>query len=223
MDIEYNFEGQAYEHGYDIAKKNGTAIVGMSPGNSYFKKETIDELLQECTKNFSKIIVMIPNKPAVHTYKALGYTDSEAERKARLKSNALCNSTKEIISKLKETYSGEIAIAKWDSPVAKSQDYQRESEKILQLYENNGQFKKDVRNTTKKVIENKMKPGLDLEKSLDEGVKYLLSELTFVSAYSKFYNTDVAYVYHNPWPIYENYVNGIYDGERQNLGFVLIK
>jgi len=222
MNIEDNLQGPVYQQGYRVLENKGTAIVGMSPGNSYFKKETIDALLSECTKKFSQIIIMIPDKPAVYTYKALGYTDMEAERKARLKSNALVNRTKESLLKLQKTYSGEATIVKWDSLVACSQEYKKEYENIISLYKNNATFREDARNTTRSVIEKKIDLNSNIEKSVDTGVFYLLSELAFVQACSKYYATDIAYVYHNPWSIYEKYVNGVYDGKKSNLGLVII-
>jgi cyclo(L-tyrosyl-L-tyrosyl) synthase len=223
MDVENNLEGQVYEQGYGVLKNMGTAIVGISLGNSYFKKETLEELLTDCTKQFSRIIIMIPDTPAIHNYKALGYSDIEAERKARLKGNAMTNRTKEILSSIQETYTGEISIANWNSAVTKSSEYTDEYMHLNQLYQQNKKFRADVRTTTKNVIETKLKPGSDIEKSIDEGVKYLLSELTFVSTCPKVYNTSVAYVYHNPWKVYENYVNGVYDEKKNNLGLVIMK
>jgi cyclo(L-tyrosyl-L-tyrosyl) synthase len=223
MDIINNQTGYVFEQGYSIIGSNGTAIVGMSPGNSYFKKETIEDLLTECTKNFSKIIVMIPDMPAVHTSKACGYNDMKAEREARLNVNALTNKMDEILPDIRKDYSGKIEVAKWNSQEAKSQEYEEEYENIIQLYKNNTTFRNDARNTTQSVIKNKMKPGLDLEKSVDEGVKYLLSELAFLNAYTRINNTKIAYVYHKPWPIYENYVNGVYGEKKSNLGFVIIE
>ncbi|MGV8150144.1 MAG: tRNA-dependent cyclodipeptide synthase [Candidatus Woesearchaeota archaeon] len=222
MNIKYYLKGQAYETGYQIIEKKGTAIVGMSPGNSYFKKETIEELLTECTKIFSKILIMIPDKPAIHTYNALGYAKTKAERKARLSSNALINIINGVLPTIKEKYDGEIRIATWDDGVAKSEEYHKELNDLLKLYESNINFKEDVRTTTKGVIANKIKDGQDIEKSIDEGIKYLLSEFAFVSACSKINNEEIVYVYHNPWDVYVNYVNGAYDEKKSNLGFAIM-
>ncbi len=47
MHIQQNVEGISFATGYRILEeKNGGAIVGMSSGNSYFKREVIANLLQ---------------------------------------------------------------------------------------------------------------------------------------------------------------------------------
>lgn len=222
MNTINNLNGYAFEQGYRILENKGTAIIGMSPGNGYFKKETITELLTECAKRFSKIIIMIPNQPAIHTYKALGYDDKHAEKKARLQSNALINKINESLPKILESYRSTIEIALWDGTIAKSDEYRAQYNHLLSLYGNNNRFREEMRNTTRQVIEKKIKPGSDIAQSIDEGVKYLLSELAFISSCPKISRTTVAYVYHAPWQIYENYVNGQYDHEKKDLGFVLM-
>jgi cyclo(L-tyrosyl-L-tyrosyl) synthase len=219
MNITTNQNGLAFKNGYNIVDAKGTAIIGMSPGNSYFKRETIDTLITECAKKFSKIILMIPDKPAVHTYKAIGYSDSDAERKARLKCNALVNNCNYSLSKINNDA---IVIAKWDNSIVNSSEYNNQYNYFNELYNTNEAFRKDVRDTTKNVIEKKIKDNNNIESAIDEGVTYLLSELPFITTCAKMYGP-IGYIYHNHWPIYENYINGVYDGvEKKDLGFILM-
>ncbi len=49
-------------------------------------------------------------------------------------------------------------------------------------------------------------------------------EIAFLSASPKVFNVErVAYIYHKRWPIFENFVNGKFNGiVRTDLGFVII-
>ncbi len=49
------------------------ALIWMSAGNSYFTKERIEKLIKFANKNFEKIVIISPNKPAEHNFRALGY------------------------------------------------------------------------------------------------------------------------------------------------------
>jgi len=89
MKIIESLKGVAFEIGREVVRVRGTAVVGMSLGNSYFKKETIAELLRFCSENFSEVRIIIADKPAEHTYKAIGYSSKKARKKARLNGNTL--------------------------------------------------------------------------------------------------------------------------------------
>ena len=52
-------------------------IIGMSPGNSYFKDEVVKELLKKVVEQYGKAVVMIADIPAISTYVALGYPEAE--------------------------------------------------------------------------------------------------------------------------------------------------
>jgi Cyclodipeptide synthase len=47
------------------------AIIGMSPGNSYFKDKEVAHLLKEAIKRYGKVAIMVADVPAVATYQAM--------------------------------------------------------------------------------------------------------------------------------------------------------
>ncbi len=216
MNIKQNLEGKVYENGYNIIKSKGAAIIGMSPGNSYFKEGTIKKLIDYCSETFTAIYVMIPSAPSIYNYRAIGYDYKDAKEKSRLKSNNLKHHTERAIGDREN-----VKIIDWDHDISKH--YAKELKDIYALYKTNAQFRTDCRNTTAKVLENKLKPRIDLEKAIDKGVNYLLKEFAGMSAIPKLFNKEqVAYIYHHEWPVYENYVNGVYGKERNDLGLVII-
>ncbi|MFT7615413.1 MAG: cyclo(L-tyrosyl-L-tyrosyl) synthase [Candidatus Woesearchaeota archaeon] len=220
MQIQGGFTGIACKKGYDVAANNGFAIVAMSPGNSYFKKERIAELLHYCACHFDQVRILIPDKPAQHTYRAMGYSEKRACKKARLNSNALKNHSLASIKNLLDN----VQLIDWESDVSTKESYKRELESVLTMYEHNMKFKNAVRETTRKVLEHKLKEGIDLDTAIDEGVYYLLKELAFLSACPQMYEIrNATYVYHDRWKVFEDFVGGVFDGKiRNKLGFIII-
>ena len=82
MQIQHGLSGASYEKGYQIVRDKGVAILGMSPGNSYYTTPTVHSLIDFTARIFSKVYAVIPDEPSVHTWKALGYTDRESHKKA---------------------------------------------------------------------------------------------------------------------------------------------
>lgn len=221
MKIQNGLTGTAFENGYEIALSRGLAIVGMSPGNSYFDKDRIDDLLGYCADVFSEVRIMIADKPMEHTYRGIGYSTIKAERKARLNGNTLQNHSQRSIDGIL----GDVELVEWVDKINPHESYQRELRRFLELYRKNGDFRKEVRETTRTVLEGKLKQGVEIESAIDEGVHYLLKELAFLSASPEMFGTErVAYIYHDRWEVYEHFVEGKFDGKkRSDLGFVIIK
>lgn len=201
--------------------KREIALIWMSAGNSYFDEKTIGKLLKFADKKFQRIIIMSPDKPAEHTFKALGYPDNKARRKAKLNANLLINRAKRELQKLKEK--DKFQFVDWEGEVVNNQDYLKKYNEILSLYKNNANFREDARETTKKVIDDKFNEVIEMETAIDEAVFYLIEELSFVLSCPLIYNVDnVSYLYHQNWEIYEDFIKGKYDGKkRDNFFFVL--
>ncbi len=66
-------------------------IIGMSPGNSYFKDKEVRYLLQKVISMYGRVAILIADIPAIATYQALGYPKNKARSKAVLKGNNLKN------------------------------------------------------------------------------------------------------------------------------------
>jgi cyclo(L-tyrosyl-L-tyrosyl) synthase len=221
MELKEGLIGIAFENGYEILRDRGLAIVGMSPGNSYFKKDQIDELLKYCAERFGQVRIMIADKPMEHTYKAMGYSSAKAKRKARLNGNALQNHSQRSIDEVL----GDIKLVEWKDEINPHKSYQRELSRVEELYRENDDFRHEIREITRTVLDGKLKQGVEIESAIDEGVNYLLKELAFLSASPEMFGAErVAYVYHDRWGAYEHFVDGKFDDQkRKDLGFVLVK
>lgn len=99
---------------------------------------------------------------------------------------------------------------------------------IKALYEANDEFRNDIRESTEaalRCLRNGREKGGDAV-DLNEGVLYLLKELSFLVAVPSIYKNceEFVVVYHRSWPVLERYFNGCYDGiEKPSLGFVVFE
>lgn len=222
---EENLELQALREviAQKVNEERGWALVWMSAGNSYFKEEVIKKILNFTSTHFSKTIVMAPDEPAEHTFKALGYEGNEIKRKSRLNANLLQNRAKRIISKFKDKE--KFKVVEWIEEVIPHGHYQEKFKEIVSLYNTNERFRNDVHETTLKVLSGKMKESINPNEAVKEGVNYLLKELAFVLASPNIYNIQrVTYVYHHDWPIFQKLIAGFYDGlKRENFSFLIFK
>lgn len=65
-----------------VCARGEHALVGVSPGNSYFSEERLTDLLGWAASLFRRVDVMIPDSAQLHTWLALGYAPGKARRKA---------------------------------------------------------------------------------------------------------------------------------------------
>lgn len=189
---------------------NKAAIVWMSPGNSYFKPVRIRNLLIQLSKEYDYIAVVSPASLATHTYRALGYVERKAQKKARNNTQRFLNHARRVRDQhaLKN-----VALIDWDA-IEKKKAYINSYNYVRGLYDNKGEFYQDAYETAKAVLENKSNESLDCG-AVNEGVKYLLKELAFCWASNELLCVSkVDYVYHHGWQIFENLVDGKYTGFR---------
>lgn len=200
-------------------------IIGMSPGNSYFKDDEIKYLLKTTIERCGRVAIMIADVPAISTYIAFGYPENLARRtKAIPQGNLLKNRTKRAIHEL--GYSDDqVRIIDWENEVEVNQEYQKSYQHIYDLYNANMQFMNDVDSTTKAVLVASKRNIPDIDAATKIAVHYLLSEFAFLDWAPLFLNVEkVAYVYHKNWLVYENYIAGKYDGiPKTSTDFVLLE
>lgn len=200
-------------------------IIGMSPGNSYFKDDEIKYLLKTTIERYGRVAIMIADIPAISTYMAFGYPENLARRtKALPQGNLLKNRTRRAMHEL--GYSDEeVKIIDWETEVETNSAYKTSYQHIRDLYNDNQQFMKDADGTTREVLVGSKREILDIEAATKMAVHYLLSEFAFLNWAPKFLGVEkVAYVYHKNWLVYENYIAGKYDGlPKTSTDFVLLE
>lgn len=225
-----------FQTGQDVMAKNGVVLFGMSPGNPYFKYRVIEDIVEYLGKEKRRIIVVVPQQPAEHTYRALGSKD--AVKRAKKNSSQLlshCRRAIEKVGRFKEM-AGEFYMLDWTREVDTHEGYIEALEFVIKFYKNNSIFRLDVAKSTAKVLgkdvtssaeseSESSESELEGDENIQEGVYYLLKELAFIISSKEIFRTDkVTVVYHRSWPVYEKFVNGDYDGEpKKGLGLAIIK
>ena len=200
-------------------------IIGMSPGNSYFKDVEIRHLLKETVGRFGRTCIFIADVPAISTYVAYGYPENKARTKAIPKGNNLKNRTRRLMEELGFGPS-QVRIVDWATEVADNASYRQIYDlRVRRLYESSLEFARSVDDTTRAVLEASERPIPDMHAATKIAVHYLLSELAFLEFAPQFLDsTSVTYVYHRNWPVYEDYISGKFDGQaRPHLDFLLLE
>jgi len=200
-------------------------IIGMSPGNSYFKDEEIRYLLKTTVERFGRVSILIADVPAISTYVALGYSENRARRdKAIPKGNALKNRVLKIMLELGYT-SDIVRIFDWEKEIENNEAYKMKYLEVLSLYDTNKDFYESVRATTRAVLEGSKRDIENIEQATSVAVHYLLSELAFLEFAPEHLGVEkVVYVYHKNWRVYEDYLAGRFDTfVRPHLDFLLIE
>ena len=91
-------ESLIFQTGQDVMAGNGVVLFGMSPGNPYFKSHVIEDYVQYLGKEERRIIVVVPQQPAEHTYRPLGSKD--AVKRAKRNTSKLKSRCRRAIDKV---------------------------------------------------------------------------------------------------------------------------
>lgn len=198
-------------------------IIGMSPGNSYFKDEEITYLLETTVNKFGHTAILIADIPAIATYMAYGYPENRARNKAIPKGNNLKNRSLRIAEHL--GIAEKVRIIDWANEVENNPHYRQFYDDISLLYKTNAAFSKEVDETTLSVLMASERDIPNLTEATRVAVHYLLSELALLEFAPSFLKANqVVYVYHKNWPVYERYVSGAFDKKHKNhLDFLLLE
>lgn len=77
------FDVQAYTPHCQVIRAEGDhAVIGVSPGNSYFSAQRIIDLARWGIDNFDRVDFVYTDLHVAEMYETLGYTDDDARRKA---------------------------------------------------------------------------------------------------------------------------------------------
>lgn len=118
-----------------------------------------------------------------------------------------------------------IHLLNWQDEIESSPHYHAKRHAIYSLYETNKNFRHDIHEEVKRVIESYpyRQPSDITEDMLIEGAHYILKEMVFLLACPDILHTDdIAIVYYREWQLWENFSNGYYNQEILKIGFLKI-
>lgn len=169
--------------------EGATALIGISPFNSYFCMERIQAIIEFCERDARPVALFIPNDVTRYTLQARGYTPNRAIRKTRRQVQYLRN---------------KIARAAGDrdlrilgcEELAASPSYTKYHAMLCTRFETDADFRQGCLDTTRWVLaagENE----LVNEQAALLGVRYLLAELPlFFHAPDILGDENVVFIYH---------------------------
>jgi cyclo(L-tyrosyl-L-tyrosyl) synthase len=184
------------------------ALIGVSPFNSYFSKETLTELFSWALKMFKDINIFIPNEISSYTFEALGYDKNKALKKTRSQDRYLKNKTLMalMVSGLNENEAVKKIVFFTD--ISKNEKYISFYNTYKDLYETDKNFRNGCLLTSKWVLEGKCDLKTIDEKALGIAVQYFLAELPLFLNSPEILNLESSLFVYKDTP---EFVNRIYN------------
>ncbi len=232
--VETNATSPIFKRGLEFLANREDLLLAICLNNGYYNRESIYRMLRFSLAFSKRVQVFFTDGPAKHNYRAKGMDEYEIVRECRLQRNRLrnhCVRALERINMGKEAYA--VTFVEWGSIYADSQ-YQGSYNYLKTLYTDNSAFQIDIDSATRKVLENRIGQTMDIESKISIAIEYVLEELAFILSYSKLNSSSKPianhgangfnYIYYEPWFVFENLVNGLYDNRvHPEIGFALVK
>ena len=191
--------------------KSECAIIGISMLNAHFTAHNIQRTLETVKTSFSKVVFMLPDKPAEHTLEGYGYDQKDAQKTVRRKFKTLERDCRESIAGLQLP---DVDIVRWEQ-VEQKEAYEMMLKAINELYENDPSFKACIRVTTQAVYEGSKFPtkkDMTIERQIDAGIHFLFKELAFIlSSPALLGASETTYLYHKEMPVLSKLLDGTYE------------
>jgi len=217
-----------HQRGWELAKKRELITMGISLGNGYFNRERVELILTGMASQFEEVVVLMPDSPALHTYRALGYDEHNANKnmkKHRYEVERYCRRTSEKIEY--EYGKNNIRILRW-SDITEQACYQEAMAQVLTLYQNHPGFREAIlRNTDRYILARLDNKKIDVhqlggfQKILEHAAHYLLEEMAFHDVIYTLIGKDTIASYYRDLEIGGKYTNGEYGNpSNPHLGWV---
>jgi cyclo(L-tyrosyl-L-tyrosyl) synthase len=173
----------------EVWARGATALIGISPFNSYFDEERIRQLLTACSAGGREVIAFIPDDVTTHTLEARGYPPPKAARKTRRQVQYLRN---KIARAADGTPPPILGCVELDALAP----YRKRRAELADRFEHDAAFREGCLSTTRWVLA--AGPGDTVcESATQHGVQYLLAELPMFLHAPEIVGRDaVAFVYH---------------------------
>lgn len=197
-------------------ERGATALIGISPFNSYFDENKIRRLLEFCGRNDRDVLLFVPDEVTRHTLEAKGYTSDRAVKKMNRQLQYLRN-------KIMRAANGTTPAVLGCAELAARPLYVRRHAELQQRFEADDTFRRACLDTTRWVLA--ASPEEDIgERAALLGVRYLLAELPLLlHAPEVTGRATVAFVYHQcPQLIADLYRGRFGDVVSPGQGFVEI-
>jgi cyclo(L-tyrosyl-L-tyrosyl) synthase len=170
--------------------------LGISPFNSLFSEEYIDDLIKWARTNFQSFHLFLPDEPTFYTLEALGYEPSDCRKKMKKQLNWLRNKINKALMANGIDYSKENYIMDW-SFLSSNQTFNDELDHVYQLFDSCSEFRNLCLEASRWVLQSRGDEADINERSLLIAVKYFLSEIPLFSSTNKIIGKETSlFCYH---------------------------
>ncbi|MGC9379467.1 tRNA-dependent cyclodipeptide synthase [Streptomyces sp. MH13] len=183
-----------------ICARKEHVVLGVSPGNSYFRVALLTDLLRWLSDNFARVDVVVPDAALIHTFTALGYAPERAAGKVRAEINVLRNRVVRawaasggprggdgvhLMSELTDRVAYRNALARCEAAVR-----------------TDAELRRACRTASREVLLSRRPAREPVDEEVETGLRYLLAELPFFVASADIFGAPSSLTfYHRPFPL----------------------
>ena len=204
-------------------KQRATAVIGISPFNSYFSERRIACLAKWALPRFREVYFYLPDGPSVHTLEAIGYAPAKAARKARRQSAWLRNKIVRAVDSVLGSANGSADRIIDSAYLAGNPVYADLIQRIRLRYGSDRNFRKACQSCTNWVLRRQLESPS--KQAVACAVQYLLAELPLFSNACDILGSESAvFCYHQCPDFVADLFAGRYGQSTAiNQGFIVIR
>lgn len=175
-------------------------LLGMSPGNGYFSEKNIFRIIAGLCRIVPRVYIIVPDAPHVYNFIGMGYSESDAKRKAKKDCNQTKNRLARVLDSIVETEAvRNFHVVDWNRDIASNVDHQRAFDTILCEYDKNEKFRTAVNSLTHDYLMGRAKERTAIDINVRQGVIYYLQELALFAAHVDIFGEPLTTAYYKIW------------------------
>ncbi|MFH9573734.1 tRNA-dependent cyclodipeptide synthase [Streptomyces sp. NPDC017454] len=183
-----------------ICARKEHVVLGVSPGNSYFRVALLTDLLRWLSGNFARVDVVVPDAALIHTFTALGYAPDRAAGKVRAEINVLRNRVARAWTAAGGPRGGDGAHLM--SELTDRAAYRKALAECEAALLTDAELRAACRAASREVLLSRRPATEPADDEVETGLRYLLAELPFFVASADIFDAPSSLTfYHRPFPL----------------------
>lgn len=208
--------------GLELLERQPLALLGFSPGNGYFSRKRVEVAIAAMAALFDEVLVVVPDTIVEHTYRALGYAETQVAAKARSCSRNLQNRCRRALELARAQYpETRLRLLDWATEVEAFPGHAQEVEAMRSLWCRHPGFRAAVFDKGREVLAAKRTDRPPTDAEVEEGVQYLLKEFAFIRRARRQLGRDLVIPYHQDFPLGQALSDGQYLPAEAGIGWLI--
>ena len=176
-----------------------SVLIGISPGNNFFREDTIRHIINAFSNSSPFIYILIPDTPYIYNFQGLGYDEAHARRKANKDVNSMKN---RLNRSLQNVCNPErIKVIDWQPEVEKNHYFQYCRQTVLDAYNEDEYFSSNINSLCEKYLKARSNGRGDRLLDVEKGSYYYLNELSFFAAMGEIIKDWPSIAYYKNWEV----------------------